>query len=149
MDELIKTLPLVIRAAGNAPEVLEAAALAAWKHATGAGMQHHAVATKLDGQTLIVAVRDDVWQRQLTSMRGQLLLRVNSLLGQALVKNIELRIQPQTFTIAALPKQESDDILNNEVPLELWSAASSIEDKQLKQKFLKAAVVSLRRNEER
>ena len=35
--------PQVLRASGNAPEVAEAAAIAAWKHAAGDGLKEHAV----------------------------------------------------------------------------------------------------------
>jgi len=41
------------------------------------------------------AVPDAIWQRQLHSMRGQMLFRVNSLLGQPLVGSIEFVIDSQ------------------------------------------------------
>ena len=54
MNELIKSLPTVLRAVGSSPEVTEAAALVAWKHGVGEGLQNHAIATKLNAGTLIV-----------------------------------------------------------------------------------------------
>jgi predicted nucleic acid-binding Zn ribbon protein len=92
MEGLIKTLPAVVRASGNAPEVIEAAAFAAWKHAAGENLKSHAVPLALEDRTLKVAVADAIWQRQLHLMRGQLLFRVNSLLGQPLVGAIEFVI---------------------------------------------------------
>jgi len=95
MEGLIKTLPAVLRASGNAPEVIEAAAIAAWKYAAGESLKGHAVAISLQDRTLRVAVADVIWQKQLHAMRGQMLFRVNSLLGQPLVGSIEFIIDSQ------------------------------------------------------
>jgi predicted nucleic acid-binding Zn ribbon protein len=84
----------VLRASGNAPEVAEAAAIAAWKHAAGEGLRDHAVPLGLQDRTLKIAVADPIWQKQLHSMRGQMLYRVNSLLGQPIVGALEFIIDP-------------------------------------------------------
>jgi hypothetical protein len=144
MEELIRSLPKVLRATGNADEVAEAAAIAAWKHTCGEGLNDHAVAAKLDDGTLIVEVRDAIWQNQLWLMKSQLIFRVNSTLGQPLVKDIELRINPRALTVVA-PKHSNDDLVENEIPIELWSAANAIADKQLRKKFLKTAMAALKR----
>ena len=95
MNQLIKSLPTILRAAGDSAEVAEAAAIAAWKHAAGDGLKDHAVPVKLENRTLTVAVADAIWQKQLNSMRGQLLFRVNTILGQPLVGAIEFVIDPK------------------------------------------------------
>lgn len=95
MEGLIKSLPAVLRASGNAPEVIEAAAIAAWKHAAGDGLKEHAVPLGLQDRTLRIAVPDAIWQRQLHTMRGSMLFRVNTLLGQPLVSSIEFIIDPE------------------------------------------------------
>jgi predicted nucleic acid-binding Zn ribbon protein len=77
MEGLIKALPAVLRASGNAPEVAEAAAIAAWKHAAGEGLRDHAVPLGLQDRTLKIAVADPIWQKQLHSMRGQMLSRIH------------------------------------------------------------------------
>src|ERR1044071_4733227 len=92
MNQLIKSLPQVLKAAGSSAEVAEAAAIAAWKHAAGDGLKEHAVALKLENRTLTIAVADPIWQKQLTSTRGQLLFRVNSILGQPLVSTLDFVI---------------------------------------------------------
>jgi predicted nucleic acid-binding Zn ribbon protein len=94
MEGLIKAIPAVLRASGNAPEVAEAAAIAAWKHAAGEGLRDHAVPLGLQDRTLKIAVADPIWQKQLHSMRGQMLYRVNSLLGQPIVGALEFIIDP-------------------------------------------------------
>ena len=97
MNQLIKSLPLVVRAAGDSHEVVEAAAIAAWKFAAGDGLKGHAVPLKLEDGMLIVSVSDAIWQKQLHSMRGQMLFRVNSLLGQPIVGAIEFIIDPNLY----------------------------------------------------
>lgn len=144
MNQLIKSLPNVLRAAGDSAEVAEAAAIAAWKHAAGEGLKGRAVPIKLEDRTLTVSVADAIWQKQLHSMRGQLLFRVNSILGQPVVGAIEFVIDPKLFA-PPVRQQEKEEPPDNEVPLELWSAANAIQDKQLRRSFLKTATLSLKR----
>ncbi len=145
MNQLIKSLPGVLRAAGGAEEVAEAAAIAAWKHAAGAGLKEHAVPLKLENRTLTVCVADAIWQKQLTSMRSQLIFRVNSILGQPLVSVLDFVIDSKLMRARAEQSKPEEQPLDNEVPLELWSAANAIHDKGLRKNFLKTALLSLRR----
>ena len=144
MNQLIKSLPQVLRAAGTSAEVAEAAAIAAWKHAAGDGLKEHAIALKLENRTLTVAVADPIWQKQLNSMRGQLLYRVNTILGQPLVSAFDFVIDPKRAK-PRVEQPEQEEPLDNEVPLELWSAANTIHDKELRKSFLKTALLSLKR----
>lgn len=143
MNQLIKSLPQVLRAAGNSAEVAEAAAIAAWKHAAGEGLKEQAVALKLENRTLTVAVADPIWQKQLMSMRGQLLFRVNTTLGQPLVNAFNFVIDPKLANVKPVNKPEEP--LDNEVPLEIWSAANTIHDTELRKSFLKTALLALKR----
>jgi hypothetical protein len=145
MNQLIKSLPQVLRAAGDSAEVVEAAAIAAWKHVAGDGLKEHAVPLKLENRTLTVAVADPIWQKQLAGMRGQLLFRVNSTLGQPLVSALEFVIDPKLVKPRIEQPEQNDERLDNEVPLELWSAANAIHDKELRRSFLKTALLSLKR----
>ena len=145
MNQFIKSLSTVLRSSGNAPEVAEAAAFAAWKYAAGDGLKDHAVPVKLEERTLTVSVADAIWQRQLHLMRGQLMFRVNSLLGQPVVGAIDFVIDPKRFAQTSEQEEPDDEPLDNEVPLELWSAANAIHDQELRRTFLKTATRSLRR----
>jgi hypothetical protein len=147
MNQLIKSLPAILRAAGDSEEVAEAAAIAAWKHAAGDGLKGHAVPVKFENRTLTVSVADAIWQKQLNSMRGQLLFRVNTLLGQPIVGAIEFLIDPTPAKATAEQEKPEEEQLDNEVPLELWSAANAIHDKELRKSFLKTASLSLKRRE--
>ncbi|HEU5458838.1 MAG TPA: DUF721 domain-containing protein [Pyrinomonadaceae bacterium] len=145
MNQLIKSLPTILRAAGDSEEVAEAAAIAAWKHAAGDGLKARAVPVKLENRTLTVSVADVIWQKQLNLMRGQLMFRVNTILGQPLVSSIEFVIDPRLATAQGEQEKPEDESLGNEVPLELWSAANAIHDKELRKSFLKTATLALKR----
>jgi hypothetical protein len=145
MNQLIKSLPEVLRAAQNAEEVAQAAAIVAWKHAAGDGLKGHAVPVKLEHRTLTVAVADAIWRKQLHAMRGQMLFRVNSILGQPIVSTIEFVIDPKIAKASPEVQKPADQPLDNEVPLELWSAANAIHDKELRKSFLRTAMASLKR----
>src|SRR5215510_611649 len=129
MNQLIKSLPGVLRAAGDSTEVAEAAAIAAWKHAAGNGLKEHAVPLQLEDRTLTIAVADTIWQKQLHSMRGQLLFRVNSILGKQLVGALDFVVDPK-LAKPPVEREPEAEFLDNEVPLELWSAAGAIQDKE-------------------
>src|SRR5580765_3414450 len=104
MESLIKTLPAILTAAGPSAELAEGACFAAWKHAAGDALSVHAVPVKLEDQTLIVAVADNIWQKQLEQIRPQLLFRLNTVLGHSLVKIIELRIDPHSLPKMRTPQ---------------------------------------------
>lgn len=149
MDRLIKTLPAILKASGAPEEVAEAACFGAWKHAVGEGLSRHAIPVQLQNSTLVVAVADLVWKKQLEHMRGQLLFRLNSVLGQGLVKSIELRVDPKKIEVAralAVNPGKTPDT-DYKIPAELLTAAASIEDVDLRRAFLGAAASCVRRIE--
>jgi hypothetical protein len=154
MDDLIRALPKLLRAAGEAEEVAEAAARVAWRRAAGPALRGQAVPFRLYRKTLIVAVADTTWKRQLEAMSGQLLFRLNSLLGHPLVTYIEFRIDPATVraeraTIAApetdLAEQEQRALRS--AAGKVLSAADAIHDEDLRRRFLLAAGSCIERRE--
>jgi predicted nucleic acid-binding Zn ribbon protein len=149
MDQLIKTLPAILRASGASEEVREAACIAAWKKAVGEALSGHAIPIQLLNQTLVVVVADNIWLRQLEQLRGQLLHRLNAMLGQPLVKSIELRVNPKALAQAqGQQAQAKSSLVNYEVPPELLSAAAEISDVNLRRAFLGAATTCDRRLEQ-
>jgi predicted nucleic acid-binding Zn ribbon protein len=147
MESLIKTLPAILTAAGPAPEIAEAACFAAWKHAVGDALTVHAVPVKLEDQTLIVAVADNLWQKQLEQMRPQLLFRLNAVLGHSLVKLIELRVDAKALTRTRMPERAANTHSDYAIPFELLAAASEIQDADLRRAFLGAATSCMKRLE--
>ena len=151
MDDLIRLLPKILRATDNAEEILEAAALAAWRRAAGEGLREHAVPFRLYGKTFVVAVPDATWRRQLEDMSGQLLFRLNSLLGQPAVTYVEFRIDPETVEAERNIWRRHERARQEQEQRALASAASldavaaSIKDEELRRKFLIAAGSCLER----
>ena len=148
MEQLIKALPSLLQAAGDSEDVAEAAAMAVWKHVAGEGLRPHAAPFRLRNKTLIVAVADSIWQKQLESMAGQLIFRLNSLLGQAVVTFIDFRIDPETLLAARVQEPGVEQIEPSgakPIPIELASAAASIHDQELRRAFLGAASSCIRR----
>lgn len=146
METFIKILPAVIDAAGASQEVLEAACLGAWKHAVGETLSARAQAESLHDHTLVVAVEDKVWQRQLQQMRDQFLFRLNRVLGRPVVKELEFRIAPEKFVVKQIPALATNT--TPAIPIELISAAAQIEDPGLRRAFLGAAISCVNRLEE-
>ncbi|HYW72059.1 MAG TPA: DUF721 domain-containing protein [Pyrinomonadaceae bacterium] len=134
MIDLSKLLPRLVRAN---PEL---AAKLAWSRAAGEGLRHNAVPVSLVGKTLTVSVADTLWRKQLESMAGELLFRINNLLGGTRVDNITFRISP-----ADLPPVDSARIeppaqtKPSAPPTELLFAAGAIADEELRARFLRAA----------
>jgi|SRR5882724_126357 len=153
MYELIKTLPAILKASEASEEVAEAACIAGWRHAVGEGLNSQSVPIQLQSQKLVVVVADNIWKNQLEQMCGQLLFRLNSVLGQPLVKTIELRVDPKTLASirgreAGSKGTDSARAPDYKVPAELLSAAAGIEDVELRRAFLGAATSCIRRLEE-
>lgn len=151
MDELIKALPLLLRAAGDNEEVAEAAAFVAWRHVAGEGLRYHAIPFRLYRRTLIVAVPDATWRRQIEKISGQLIFRLNSLLGQPIVTYIEFRVDPQTVQRERARRQRISYFVDEERALRraegLRVAAGKIRDEALRRRFLLAAGSCLDRME--
>lgn len=148
MDNLIRSLPAILAATGASGEVAEAACLAAWKHSIGEGLSSQTVPLKLENQILVVAVADVIWQKQLQQMRGQLLSRLNFVLGQPIVKSIDFRIDAQRVAKSRAPAhKEALEQEHYNVPTELLSAVAGIADPDLRRAFLGAATSCIRRVE--
>jgi len=146
MDQLINSLPALLRAAGDVKEVALTAASSAWDHIAGEALRSHTMVIDLNDQRLIVAVEDKVWQRQLESMRGQLLFRLNSVLGTGTVKFIEYQVDSRAIEGRKAKTEKRAQPTNLEaIPLEVVTAAASIQNPALRRAFLGAAASSLQR----
>jgi hypothetical protein len=145
MDDLFQTLPKLLRAAGESEEVLEAASFAAWRRVAGEALRGCAVPFRLYNKRLIVSVPDTTWRKQLEKVSPQLVFRLNSLLGQAVVTYVEFRVDPQTVREERrrLGRTEYERLNVEEAALgraaELDDAAHAIHDETLRHHFLLAA----------
>jgi len=150
MDQLINTMPALLRAAGDVKEVALSAARASWNHIAGESLRNHAVVVDFQNAKLTIAVGDVVWQRQLETMSGQLLFRLNAVMGAGTVKFIEYRVDAAAIPWRVSKTEKTAPSNSSEViPVELVTAAAAIKDPGLRRSFLAAANGSLRRRKAR
>ena len=151
MFDLTRLLPKLLQATGANPEMVEIAARIAWTRAAGEGLRLHAVPFHLYRKTLVVAVADPMWQKQLRTMSAELIFRINQMLGRSVVDSIEFRIDPATVAKAqakAWPaKSPAQAERRTPIPAEVVSAAGSIADPDLRQRFVRAAENCITRRE--
>src|ERR1051326_2139918 len=153
MDDLFRSLPKIRRAAGDAEEVSEAAAFAAWRRAAGDGLRGSAVPFRLYRKKLVVSGAGGTWRRELGKKRPQLIFRLNSLVGQPLVTYIEFRVDPKTVSAERerVKQSEYERLVGEENALkrahELDDAAEAIHDEDLRRRFLLAAGSCMNRQE--
>jgi hypothetical protein len=91
-------------------------AIRAWPVAIGKRIARHARAVSLVGQRLVVEVEDAIWQRQLFSLRDQILRKLDQATGTPVVKQLEFRVapprrlpQPEILPAGRGPQSESPD----------------------------------------
>ena len=146
MDSLLKLLPMMLRLSGDHEEVREQAAFTAWRVTTGEQLAHSCQPFRLYRKNLIIAVSDETWKKQMESMSGQLIFRLNSLFGQPLVTLLEFRVDPRHVAMAgAQPPQAFQFSQTQEIEAELQPAADRIRDDELRTLFLRAAAKYLER----
>lgn len=63
-----------------------------WRVAVGNAIARHTVSLKVVRSTLIVEVEDALWQKQLFPLSGQIVSRVQKLLGHSGIHDVEFRI---------------------------------------------------------
>lgn len=150
MLDLNRLLPKLLNGAGPNTEVAEIAAKIAWTRAAGEGLRSNAIPFRLYRKTLIVSVADAIWQKQMQTMSAELLFRINRLLGRDMVDFIEFRIDPATIdSVRSMnsPTKDSSRSATRPIPAELVSAASDIADKELRERFMRAAENCIARRE--
>jgi hypothetical protein len=72
----------------------ERIACAAWKRAVGKKVALRTKALKLVRTTLVVEVEDELWRKNLWSLRYQILRNLEKAIGPEIVTQVELRVMP-------------------------------------------------------
>jgi hypothetical protein len=152
VNELFRALPALLQQFDDNEAVREAVALAAWRKIAGESLRRHAVPVRLFRKQLIVAVGDETWKRHLEDLSGQMIFRINSVLGQAVVTYIDFRVDAETIEgerrklpEAGLSEEELIERALNEVNSGMRRSAESIKDENLRYQFLLAAGACLAR----
>ena len=154
MNELFRALPALLKELNDNEDVREAVIFAAWRKIAGDGLREKAVPFRLYQKHLIVAVESTMWKRHLESLSGQMIFKINSSLGQALVTFIEFRVDEEIINAerGKTRKNLIDDDTMREAALEqvtpkLRVAADAIKDDNLRYQFLLAAGSALAQKE--
>jgi hypothetical protein len=146
MEDIFRSLPKILEETGE-PELLrEPLVFAAWKRIAGQHLERHTAAVALDEKRLVVAVPDEMWERHLRSLSGQMIFKINSLLSAEVVTFIEFRVDSKRFVSVreeqarrAAEKENFDARSREELTPRLRMAAEAIEDDELRALFLQAA----------
>ncbi|MDQ3323376.1 MAG: DUF721 domain-containing protein [Acidobacteriota bacterium] len=146
MEDLFRTLPKLLKEMGEHEEVREAVVFAAWRKIAGSSLQSHAVAFRLYNKHLMVAVTSETWKKHLEFLSGQMIFKINSVLGQAVVTFIEFRVDEETVLQERRKTQDSPmsdeelrEIALDEVTPKMRRSADAIKDDNLRYQFLLAA----------
>lgn len=146
MNELFRALPALLKEMGDNETVREAVVFAAWRRTAGDGLREKAVPFRLYQKHLIVAVENPMWKRHLESLSGQMIFKLNSMLGQALVTFIEFRVDDEAVAEerakrrkTVMSDEELREIALENVTPQLRRRADAIKDENLRYQFLLAA----------
>lgn len=147
MQDLFRALPKLLKEFEDADEVREAVVFAAWRNIAGSSLSGHAVPFRLfNKKHLIIAVADKMWKRHLETLSGQMLFKINSVLGQAVVTFIEFRIDEDALREerdkrrkSQLTDEQLEEIALDAVTPKLRHSADAIKDDNLRYQFLLAA----------
>ena len=154
MQDLFRSLPKLLKEFEDTEEVREAVVFAAWRRVAGESLSEHTVPFRLYNKHFIVAVADKMWKRHLESLSGQMIFKLNSMLGQAVVTFIEFRVEEETLRAERakhhknhLSDEQLREIALDEVTPKLRHSADAIKDDNLRYQFLLAAGSCLARKE--
>ena len=146
MNELFRALPALLKEFDENEAVREAVTFAAWRKIAGESLRQHAVPFRLDQKRLTVAVKSETWRKHLEHLSGQMIFKLNSALGQAVVTYIEFivnekAVEKENFkdNKPALSDEELEELALEEVTPKMRRSADAIKDDNLRYQFLLAA----------
>lgn len=146
MEDLFRALPKLLKEFEDTEEVREAVVFAAWRKIAGERLSEHTIPFRLFNKHLIIAVADKMWKRHLESLSGQMIFKLNSVLGQAIVTFIEFRIDEDMIAAErakyrknSLSDEQLREIALDEITPKMRRSADAIKDDNLRYQFLLAA----------
>lgn len=146
MNELFRALPALLKEFDDNETVREAVTFAAWRKIAGESLRQHAVPFRLEQKRLTVAVKSETWRKHLEHLSGQMIFKLNSALGSAVVTYIEFRVdeaavEKENFRDKkpTLSDEELEEIALDEVTPKMRRSADAIKDDNLRYQFLLAA----------
>jgi proline dehydrogenase len=154
VESIFAAFPRILDQFETNSDAREAFVFAAWPRAVGEGLSEHTMPVKLIGTRLRVGVANLMWQRHLETMAGEVLAKLNAVIGRPTVDFIEFCIDEEAVNAnRTVQKQTVEDGSRHQVATleqidpELRSSASAISDSELRRTFLLAAGSCLERKD--
>lgn len=138
MDTIAKLIPIMLKLSSNNEELCEKASFIAWKMVVGNSLVKVTAPKRLVKKTLIVAVLDETWRRELEQFSPQLLFQINTILGTTLVTGFEFYVDAKEIT----PKIfQQKNLTLKDIPVDpvILKSAQKIADDELRKKFIVTA----------
>ncbi len=145
MNELFRALPALLKEFDDNEMVREAVAFAAWRKIAGDALRDHAVPAHLFKKHLVIAVSSETWRKHLEHLAGQMIFKINSKLGSAVVTFIEFKVDEDAVKAErAKYRKNAETAIPTETALgeitaKMRHSADSIKDENLRYQFLLAA----------
>lgn len=95
MERLFAAIPAILKGLEPNENAAEAVVFGAWGDCAGELLRARTEPVKFAGHRLIVAVEDETWRRHLTELSPQMLVKLNSSLGDGTVRLIDFRVDPK------------------------------------------------------
>ncbi|QYO66619.1 DciA family protein [Leptolyngbya sp. 7M] len=133
MFGLENSLPAIRAIIGRSPDADLSLAKAAWHSVAGDLLADRTKVVGLERDMLRVAVESKVWQRNLLEHRTELLFKMNTLLGEKLINDIEFVEQPDLFANNRILRNTKETkVVSNELSDELAEKLEKIADPVLR-----------------
>jgi len=151
MNEIFRALPALLKEFDDNEAVREAVVFAAWRKIAGDMLRDHAVPFRLDQKRLTIAVSSETWRKHLQHLSGQMIFKLNSKLGAALVTFIDFQVDEATVKkeraefMKRFGSEISEETALSQVTAKMRHSADAIKDDQLRYQFLLAAGSCLER----
>jgi hypothetical protein len=146
MQEIFRALPALLKEFDDNEDVREAVVFAAWRKIAGETLRERAVPIRLYKKHLMIAVMSETWKKHLQQLSGQMIFKINSVLGAAIVTFIEFRVDEKTVADeraqnnrSAISDAEQQQNALNEINAKMRHSADAIKDEHLRYQFLLAA----------
>ncbi len=148
MDAIIKLIPSMIKQANYSEEICESASFVAWRLVAGHSITQVTTPKRLIRKTLLIAVVDQTWKKELEKMSSQLLFQINTILGSPLIKGFDFYIAPTEVKPKKINKPKP---LQKNIPVDpvILEGARKITDPSLQERFLNVAGKYLEAQKER
>ena len=146
MDDLIGLAIRLLKNAAGDTGIQEQAIFVAWRASMGDNINRVTVPIGLLNRTLVVAVTDSTWEKQLKTLSSQAITKINSIFGEPLLKSIRYVIDQKA--VVRTSNSNTNEIIfkrTGDFDESLEKDASVIQDLELRRLFIRTASKCLER----